>query len=376
MEFPEVQTRILRSEFDAFGRLGVERTSKNKTPIISHILIPLIEDEQEEKMTRSDLFSMALADNAISAFEFRILTTLFLIDDAAKPTNATKPTSVEDRISEICTENNISTDNLRRRIRPRIVDKIANYFGNKYHWIMLQKENNQTFPYPNNISEFIDGNADRLCRSYRYSVQIEKQEAAYDVITDYQRLRVLPSTDVFHVYICRTYESMQTAVKDNAIVGLELAELSQKEWTQYAGDFECSLTLADEFVPAKKVRKTDEFLVFKFTRPAELSDKSDWANIICHYKLGAHVTRFPVKLINHFTTGGVAVDFSIKGGGISDLQYADYFAGFDGVSPLLERSVNVKRFPPSTGINGVSISVPPNTLIFPGAGVEFFWEIN
>lgn len=128
-----------------------------------------------------------------------------------------------------------------------------------------------------------------------------------------------------------------------------------------------------EFIPCDEAKKDKDSLVFKFIRP-ELNETLDSANVICHYKLGGHVTRFPVKLINHFTTGGVNVDFSIKGNGIKNIEYADYFAGFDGVSSLLERSVSVKRFPLSTGINCVSITIPPNALIFPGAGVEFFWN--
>lgn len=367
MQVSEIQARILAVELDAFARVGVAQTAKNKTPVISFVVLPMIRQERGDDVSEADLFKIACDDGAISNFEFEVIKGLFLVDENAETS------TVEDRIAQICNKHNISSDNIRRRIRPRIIEKVAYYFAQKYDWIMPQNKSKEYYDYPVNVSGFIEDNIDRLCRSYRYSVQITKEEKTYDVVTDYSRLRVLPNTTEFHVYICRTYESMQSAVKDEAIIGLELAELSQEDWDRYFDGFDCSLTIMDQFVPCDGVKKDKDFLVFKFIRP-ESKETLESANIICHYKLGGHVMRFPVKLINHFTTGGVNVDFSIKGNGIKNIEYADYFAGFDGVSPLLERSVSVKRFPPSTGINGVSIAIPPNALIFPGAGVEFFWN--
>lgn len=365
MQVSEIQARILAVEFDAFARVGVAQTAKNKTPVISFIVLPMVREEHGDEVSEVSLFNIAYANGAITKFEFEIIEGLFLVDENKAVSN------VEGRIAAICNKYNMSSDNLRRRIRPRIVEKVAYYFAKNYNWIM--SKNKKNYDYPVNVSDFIDNNVDRLCRSYRYSVQIAREESTYDVLTDYRRIRVLPDTPEFHVYICRTYESMQTAVKDDAIIGLELAELNADDWERYVDAFDCSLTIMDDFITCDEVKKDRDFLIFKFARP-DSSRTLDSANVICHYKVGGHVTRFPVKLINHFTTGGVNVDFSIKGSGIGNIEYADYFAGFDGASPLLERSVSVKRFPPSTGMNGVSITIPANALIFPGSGVEFFWN--
>ena len=63
----EVQARILATEFDNYGRVGLARTSPDKTPVISYVLIPLIEEDTGEKLDLRHLFRIPVEDGARSA---------------------------------------------------------------------------------------------------------------------------------------------------------------------------------------------------------------------------------------------------------------------------------------------------------------------
>ena len=225
-----IQALIVQRELSSAVRRGAAGTADDDIPILV-VLANAIGSLSPKKAIES-LVQFAETGEALSVVDADVARLLYGL------TAETRSQSVNDRTSIICNKYRYTEDNFNRRIKPKIIDEMANFLGSQFNFINFQNVDDmdnsivtEELKTKLDAYEFLTNNVDRICKSYYYKVQLRDRGDHYECETDYERLRRFPETQKFKIYICRTYEGMQKAVADAALIGLECAELYQFAWS-------------------------------------------------------------------------------------------------------------------------------------------------
>jgi len=391
-----IQRPILSSELNRMVSKGLHRTPPDQTPIISKILVPLYEREKENGLVNATAeFILSVSSKALTNAESKAFNFLINIENSSD--------SATTRESSAAGIFGISEAAFKRTRRYRIIDKVAEHMSKLHTWINYSHENQEkngdgvhldrkrrlSRDVLDNIRngsvkayDFLLENPHRLRRKYVYDIDIDMMDVGTSdtakVSTTYASSRYLPLKKPLSIYICRTYEDMMTVIQDESLVGLEVAELGVDSWQDNLKQMSASMWLNEDLCKRKQVINNGKYLKFEFETPETGNESSINVNISTTYFIGSNVRRYPVKLINHFAIDGVDIRFVIRvpSALLRSLNYSDYFSGFDGKLPFGKQQVSEKRIDLSADRFERYVHVDKELLIWPGAGIEFMWELE
>jgi len=376
-----IQAQAIYYELSHIARLGFERVDLADTPILKLIYFDNPARGYRELI---DVVSRSI-DRMPDKRHQAATRMLFGIGSEHR-----KARTAEDRASAAAETMGVQVEAFRKTWRERILKSLGCQLSSERIWIGDSERSADAgfdaTTWANIVSgaprldRFLADNPGKLRTNYHYSVEIDV-DAGNSVETSYSSTRLLPDTETFAVYICRSYESISKAIVDRSIVGLEVADISLPQWRDVCADFTASLAASgrqDAAVEPVAVAINDDQVRFDFAAASltSFSHSPSSLTVLTSYRLSADARRFPVKFANHFTIGGLKVDLRLRSQRALHLSHAEYLAGLHDGAPIPKGLVYERATTHAARFKQSSVSLAPQMLVWPGSGIEFFWTLE
>jgi hypothetical protein len=278
----------------------------------------------------------------------------------------------------------ISTQNFYRTHRKKIVRELSDIFAREKPWVLssrqLQKISEDSGlslevrtkieGNASSIYEFVVENMDRLRIRYDYSVTVDQVHAK--TVTEYRCDRSLPSSDTLSIYICRTREQADEALKDPSTIGVELSEIDTQIWAAVRHEFTADLVIGRRQIKAcGPPDQADDYVRFLFPKPAGIATGFMRVDVSTSYWSDTAQRHRTVRLLNYFCAEGVTINFKLVSKREVEITHAEFFVGFDGIQMFMAPTIDPRASGDGKGIELIVNSAP---LIWPGSGIEFMWS--
>lgn len=180
-----------------------------------------------------------------------------------------------------------------------------------------------------------------------------------------------------NIVFARTPEALDRAFRDRSCISAEYANISTKLWAAIQDSLFESSVRVDGVVYTTTVRlASQDELVLGLNGP-EFGNAERLVEFSNTYAIASATRVFPIKLTRHFTIGEVNMEVRLIDESAVDMDAFVYLSGLsendldlyayeEGVRPRRSRFASRQRV--------VGVRSRPDVLIWPGSGVDFYWQ--